>query len=113
MHRDALGPASELTGAWDVLKAAGCGLVPAVARVEPGTAARGEVVEVVLGHPRDAGTDDRRRLFLLHGSAVAHDDDPEGRCWRRCARARHRRPIAISLDHHAHVTTSCSTRSTP
>ncbi len=108
IHRDVVGPRSELAGAMDALAAAGCVFVPAViAQSGPRPPLAPEVVREVVRlavEACDRGVDGA--YVLLHGSAVApDDDDPEGTL---LAALRERlgpdRPIAVSLDHHAHLT---------
>jgi microcystin degradation protein MlrC len=109
LHREVLGPASELTGAWDVLDDAGFRIVPAVAAgSSPAPPVADEVIEAVLGHLLDACTDDLAGAYLaLHGSAVSRtNDDPEGTLLEALReRLGAGVPIAISLDHHANLTT--------
>jgi microcystin degradation protein MlrC len=109
LHREVLGPASELTGAWDVLDEAGCRIVPSVAAgSSPAPPVSDEVVETVLAHLLHACSDELSGVYLaLHGSAVSRShDDPEGLL---LGALRERLgagvPIAISLDHHANLTT--------
>ena len=108
LHREVLGPASELTGAWDVLEEAGFRIVPSVAAgSSPAPPVTDEVVETVLAHLLGACSDDLAGVYLaLHGSAVSRShDDPEGfllEALRR--RVGSDLPIAISLDHHANLT---------
>lgn len=107
IHRDLLGPTSELAGAFDVLERTGCAIVPAVvAAASPGPpvsdAALSEIVERIVR----AADDVDGAYVMLHGSAIARShDDPEGLV---LAALRERlgpdRPIAISLDHHAYLT---------
>ncbi len=104
---EALGPDSELAAAWRVLAAAGLDVVPALAAWSaPRPALAAGVVDAVsrLVLARAGGVDGA--YLMLHGSAVARDDeDPEGTL---LAALRERlgpdRPIAISLDCHAHLT---------
>src|SRR3984893_12976254 len=82
LHRDFMGPESELAGAWSVLAAAGLELVPSLATwAGPGRPLASGVVDEIsrlLLAPLDdsiAGA-----YLMLHGACVAHDDDdPEGR----------------------------------
>jgi microcystin degradation protein MlrC len=108
VHRTILGPASELTGAWDVLDDAGMQVVPAVAAgSSPAPPITDEVVDVVLGHLLAACSDEIAGAYLaLHGSAVSRsNDDPEGTLLEALrARLGPDVPIAISLDHHANLT---------
>jgi microcystin degradation protein MlrC len=108
VHRTILGPASELTGAWDVLDDAGFRIVPAVAAgSSPAPPVTDEVIEVVLGHLLAACDDDLAGAYVaVHGSAVSRaDDDPEGTLLEALrARLGPSVPIAISLDHHANMT---------
>jgi microcystin degradation protein MlrC len=109
LHREVLGPASELTGAWDVLDEAGWRIVPSVAAgSSPAPPVTDEVVETVLAHLLGACSDDLAGVFLaLHGSAVSRShDDPEGLLLEALReRVGADVPIAISLDHHANLTT--------
>jgi microcystin degradation protein MlrC len=107
-HRDVLGESSELAAAWRVLEDAGCEVVPSVVawagpRPPVASDALAEIERLAVAACDDAldGV-----YFMFHGSAVARDeDDPEGRI---LASLRERlgpgRPVAISLDHHAHLT---------
>jgi microcystin degradation protein MlrC len=108
LHREVLGPASELRGAWDVLDDAGCRIVPSVAAgSSPAPPVTDEVIGAVLGHLLAACSDDIAGVYLaLHGSAVSRlNDDPEGLLLEALrARVGPSTPIAISLDHHAHLT---------
>ena len=108
MHRAVLGPASELTGAWDVLEAAGCRIVPSVAAgSSPAPPVADEVIGTVLAHLLAACSDDVAGVYLaLHGSAVSRtNDDPEGLLLEALrSRVGPGVPIAISLDHHANLT---------
>jgi AcrR family transcriptional regulator len=108
VHRDFMGPASELAGAWTVLEQAGYEPVPSVAMwAGPGRPlAAGVVDELVrlLVAPLDdsiAGA-----YAMLHGACVAHDDDdPEGRVLEELRRRLGPgRPLVASLDCHANVT---------
>jgi microcystin degradation protein MlrC len=108
VHADALGPDSELAAAWRVLEARGVEVVPALAAwsaprpaLAPGVV--DEVVRCVLARA-DGAIDGA--YVMLHGSAVARDDeDPEGTLLGALrARLGGGRPIAISLDCHAHLT---------
>jgi microcystin degradation protein MlrC len=109
VHREVLGPASELTGAWDVLDEAGFLIVPSVAAgSSPAPPVTDEVVETVLAHLLAACSDELAGVYLaLHGSAVSRShDDPEGFLLEALRRRLGRGvPIAISLDHHANLTT--------
>jgi microcystin degradation protein MlrC len=108
MHRAVLGPASELTGAWDVLEAAGCRIVPSVAAgSSPAPPVADSVIDAVLGHLLEACSDELAGVYLgLHGSAVSRtNDDPEGLLLEALrARLGADVTIAISLDHHANLT---------
>jgi microcystin degradation protein MlrC len=108
VRADALGPDSELAAAWRVLEARGVEVVPALAAwsaprpaLAPGVV--DEVVRCVLARA-DSTIDGA--CVMLHGSAVARDDeDPEGTLLGALrARLGGDRPIAISLDCHAHLT---------
>ena len=108
LHREVLGPASELTGAWDVLEAAGMRIVPAIAAgSSPAPPVTDEVIAAVLDALLAACSDDLAGAYLaLHGSAVSRsEDDPEGLLLAALrARLGPEVPIAISLDHHANMT---------
>jgi microcystin degradation protein MlrC len=105
---DVLGPTSELRAAWRLLAEQGHDVVPSLAAWsaprQPLTSdALAEIVRLVT-LPCDGTIDGA--YVMLHGSAVAHGDaDPEGTL---LAALRDRlgpgRPIAISLDCHAHLT---------
>ena len=108
LHRDFMGPESELSGAWSVLAAAGLELVPSLATwAGPGRPLASGVVDEIsrlLLAPLDdsiAGA-----YLMLHGACVAHDDDdPEGRVLAELrARLGPERPIVASLDCHANLT---------
>src|SRR4051794_1283777 len=108
LHRDFMGPASELAGAWSALEAAGHELVPSLATwAGPGrplAAGALDELERLLLAPVDGSIDGA--YLMLHGSCVTHDeDDPEGRV---LAELRRRlgpdRPIVVSLDCHANLT---------
>jgi microcystin degradation protein MlrC len=105
---EALGPDSELAAAWAVLRERGIAVVPGLAawcapRQPLDGAAVDAIVEGIL-----AGCDDGvdGAYLMLHGAAVAHGEpDPEGRLLTALrARLGPGRPIAISLDCHAHLT---------
>lgn len=105
---DALGPSSELAAAWRVLAERGCEVVPAFAawsapRQPLAAGVVAELVELLLARCDD-GIDGA--YLMLHGSAVAHDDDdPEGTLLGALReRLGPGRSIAISLDLHAHLT---------
>ncbi len=105
---DALGVRSELAAAWRLLADAGHEVVPSLAawsapRRPLAADALAEVVRLVT-EPCDGSIDGA--YLMLHGSAVAHgDDDPEGTLLTALrARLGPGRPIAISLDCHAHLT---------
>jgi microcystin degradation protein MlrC len=108
LHRDFMGPASELAGAWAALEDAGFEPVPSLATwAGPGRRLAAGVVDELLQlllAPLDdsiAGA-----YVMLHGSCVAHDeDDPEGRVLAELrARLGPARPIVASLDCHANLT---------
>jgi microcystin degradation protein MlrC len=109
LHCDIMGPASELAGAWTALTDGGCEIVPSLAAWSgPGRPlANGvvdEIVRLVL-EPLDDSIDGA--YLMLHGACVAHDeDDPEGRLLAGLrARLGPDRPIVVSLDCHANLTT--------
>lgn len=112
LHRDFMGPESELAGAWSVLTAAGCEIVASLAAwAGPGRPlAAGVVDEIVrlVVEPLDDRIDGA--YLMLHGACVAHDeDDPEGRLLEALrARLGPDRPLVVSLDCHAHLTTRMS-----
>ena len=108
VHRDFMGPASELAGAWAVLEEAGHEPVPSLAAwtgpgspLAPGVVT--ELVRLVLAPLDDsiAGV-----YLMLHGSCVARDeDDPEGVLLEALrTRLGPNRPIVASLDCHANLT---------
>lgn len=108
IHREVLGPESELAAAWAVLEAAGCTIVPSVvAWSAPGLPlalpALQEIVRLAV-----AACDERIDgvYFMLHGACAAHgDDDPEGTLLAALrARLGPGRPISVSLDCHANLT---------
>ena len=77
LHREVLGPASELTGSWDVLDEAGFRIVPSVAAgSSPAPPVTDEVVETVLAHLLGACNDELAGVYLaLHGSAVSRSHE--------------------------------------
>lgn len=104
----ALGPQSELCAAWRELERAGIEVVPSLAAwSSPSRPLDREALDAIVGHVVEACDDAIDGAYLmLHGSAVARDeDDPEGVL---LATLRERlgadRPIAISLDCHANLT---------
>ena len=108
LHRDFMGPGSELAGAWARLEEAGIEPVPSLATwAGPGRPLAAGVVDEIsqlLLAPIDdsiAGA-----YLMLHGSCVAHDeDDPEGRVLTELReRLGPDRPIVVSLDCHANLT---------
>lgn len=104
---DALGPDSELAAAWRLLEARGARIVPALAAWSaPRPALAPGVVAAVVERVLAAADDVDGAYLMLHGAAVARDDDdPEGTllgALRR--RLGPGRPIAVSLDCHAHLT---------
>ncbi len=107
LHRDFLGPDSELAGAWSALAEAGAEIVPSVATWSgPGRPlAAGvidEIVDLVVA-PLDRPVDGA--YLMLHGSCVAADeDDPEGRLLAALRDRLGPRPIVVSLDCHANLT---------
>jgi len=108
LHRDFMGPESELAGAWSALEGAELELVPSLATwAGPGRPLAAGVLDE-LSRLLLAPLDDSiaGAYLMLHGSCVAHDeDDPEGRV---LAELRERlgpeRPIVVSLDCHANLT---------
>jgi LacI family transcriptional regulator len=104
---DVAGSTSDFAGAWDVLSES-VELVPAiVARAQPGPPVAKEVAEFVLACVLKRCTDEVDGAYLmLNGAAVTRDgDDLEGRLLAAVRTALGpRRPIAVSLDHHAYVT---------
>jgi microcystin degradation protein MlrC len=103
-----LGPRSELAAAWRHLDARGCATVPGFAawsapRPRLARGVVGEVVERMLA-ACDGKLDGA--YLMLHGSAVAHDDDdPEGTLLSALReRLGPAATIAASLDCHAHLT---------
>jgi microcystin degradation protein MlrC len=108
LHRDFMGPESELAGAWAALEEAGVEVVPSLAAWSgPGrplaAGVLDELCRVVLA-PLDDTVDGA--YLMLHGACVAHDEpDPEGRV---LADLRERlgpdMPIVVSLDCHANLT---------
>ncbi len=108
LHRDFMGPGSELAGAWSALEAAGLEPVPSLAAwAGPGrplaTGVVEELAQLLLAPLDDAIAG---AYVMLHGSCVAHDeDDPEGLILERLReRLGPRRPIVASLDCHANLT---------
>lgn len=108
LHREFMGPESELAGAWSALEGADLELVPSLATwAGPGRPLAAGVLDE-LSRLLLAPLDDSiaGAYLMLHGSCVAHDeDDPEGRV---LAELRDRlgpgRPIVVSLDCHANLT---------
>jgi microcystin degradation protein MlrC len=103
-----LGPQSELCAAWRELERVGIEVVPSLAAWSaPRRPLDREALDAIVGHVVEACDDAIDGAYLmLHGSAVARDeDDPEGVL---LAALRERlgpdRPIAISLDCHANLT---------
>jgi microcystin degradation protein MlrC len=109
---DILGPHSELHAAWDVLSAHRIDVVPSIVAwsaprqpLDPGA------LDAIIGHVLARCDDDLAGAYLmLHGAAIAHgEDDPEGLLLAALrARLGPDRPIAVSLDCHANLT-SCMT----
>jgi microcystin degradation protein MlrC len=108
VHRDFMGPESELAGAWSTLEEAGFEPVPSLAAwAGPSrpfaSGVVGELARLLLAPLDDsiAGA-----YVMLHGACVAHDDeDPEGRVLEELrARMGPERPIVASLDCHANLT---------
>ena len=108
LHRDFMGPESELAGAWSVLEDAGLEVVPSLASwAGPGRPLAAGVVDELLRLLLAPFDDSIAGAYLmLHGSCVAHDeDDPEGRVLEELrARLGPGRPIVASLDCHANLT---------
>ncbi len=108
LHRDFMGPESELAGAWTVLEEAGYGPVPSLATwAGPGRPLAAGVLDELLELLLDPLDDSIVGAYLmLHGSCVAHDeDDPEGRVLEQLRRRLGPgRPIVASLDCHANLT---------
>jgi microcystin degradation protein MlrC len=108
LHRDFMGPQSELAGAWAVLEEAGFEPVPSLATwAGPGRPLAAGVLDE-LSQLLVAPLDDSiaGAYLMLHGACVAHDDDdPEGRLLADLrARLGPDRPIVASLDCHANLT---------
>jgi microcystin degradation protein MlrC len=108
LHRDFMGPESELAGAWSALEDADVEVVPSLAAWSgPGRPLAAGVLDDLsrlLLAPVDGSIDGA--YLMLHGACVAHDeDDPEGRV---LVELRERlgpgRPIVVSLDCHANLT---------
>lgn len=108
VHRDFMGPASELAGAWAALEETGYEPVPSLATwAGPGRPLAAGVVDELLRLLLAPVDDSVAGAYLmLHGSCVAHDeDDPEGRVLEELrARLGPGRPIVVSLDCHANLT---------
>src|SRR5581483_2896093 len=108
LHRDFMGPESELAGAWSALEHGGFEPVPSLAAwagpSRPFAAGVVEELERLLLAPLDDSVDGA--YVMLHGSCVAHDeDDPEGRVLTELRRRLGPgRPIVASLDCHANLT---------
>ena len=108
LHRDFMGPESELTGAWAALEDGGVDVVPALATwAGPGRPLADGVLDELsrlLLAPLDESIEGA--YVMLHGACVAHDeDDPEGRVLAELrARLGPDRPIVASLDCHANLT---------
>jgi microcystin degradation protein MlrC len=108
LHRDFMGPESELAGAWSALEDAQIDVVPSLATwAGPGRPLASGVLdelERLLLAPLDDSIDGA--YVMLHGSCVALDeDDPEGRVLAELrARLGPGRPIVASLDCHANLT---------
>jgi microcystin degradation protein MlrC len=108
LHRDFMGPGSELAGAWTALEAAGFEPVPSLATwAGPGRPLAAGVVDEMsrlLLAPLEGSI--AGAYLMLHGACVAHDeDDPEGRILEELrARLGPDRPIVVSLDCHANLT---------
>ncbi len=108
LHRDFMGPGSELAGAWAMLEEAGVEPVPSLATwAGPGRPLAAGVVDEIsrlLFAPLDDSV--AGAYLMLHGSCVAHDeDDPEGRVLQELReRLGPGRPIVVSLDCHANLT---------
>jgi microcystin degradation protein MlrC len=108
LHRDFMGPESELAGAWGALDDAEIEIVPSLATwAGPGRPLAAGVVGELAGlllAPLDESIDGA--YVMLHGSCVAHDeDDPEGRVLGELRRRLGSgKPIVVSLDCHANLT---------
>ena len=104
---DVLGDGSEVAGAWSALAGAGARLVPGlVASASPGAPLTAGALRAVVDGMLERGGGVDGALMVLHGSALADgDDDPEGTLLTALRRRLGPgRPIAITLDHHAHLT---------
>ena len=108
LHRDFMGPRSELAGAWAALEDAGLEPVPSLATwAGPGRPLAAGVVDALLQLLLAPLDDSIAGAYtMLHGSCVAHDeDDPEGRVLEELRRRLGpSRPIVASLDCHANLT---------
>jgi microcystin degradation protein MlrC len=108
LHRDFLGPESELAGAWSALEDEGFEPVPSLATwAGPGRPLAAGVLDEILRLLLAPLDDSIVGAYLtLHGSCVAYDeDDPEGRILEELrARLGPQRPIVVSLDCHANLT---------
>jgi microcystin degradation protein MlrC len=108
LHRDFMGPGSELAGAWAALDDAGVEIVPSLATwAGPGRPLAPGVIDEItrlLLDPLDGRIDGA--YLMLHGACVARDeDDPEGRVLEELrARLGPDRAIVASLDCHANLT---------
>lgn len=105
LRRERLPAGMELAAAWDVLGAAGMDVVPSLyAWAPPGPMLPREDFEALAAEivERTDGTIDGVYL-QLHGSMLAEGlDDPEGELLGRIrTRLRPGVPVAVSLDHHA------------
>jgi microcystin degradation protein MlrC len=108
LHREFMGPESELAGAWSALEDSGVDIVPSLATwAGPGrplaAGALDELARLLLA-PLGEAIDGA--YVMLHGACVAHDeDDPEGRVLSELRERLGRdRPIVASLDCHANLT---------
>ena len=108
IHRDVVGPRSELAGAMDVLAAAGCEFVrPSSAQSGPRPPSRPRSCARSCGSPsrRATGASTAPTSCCTAPPSRRGDDDPEGTLLAALrARLGPDRPIAVSLDHHAHLT---------
>jgi len=108
LHRDFMGPQSELAGAWRALEEAGVDVVPSLATwAGPGRPLAPGVLDELcrlLLAPLEESIDGA--YLMLHGACVAHDEvDPEGLVLTELReRLGPDRPVVASLDCHANLT---------